>query len=78
MRHENLFSSNMWTKVKLPPLNIWKADVSSVSPSSERMTKGNARKVSFPNRLRWSIRPLSTRLIKPNFYEETTSLSLPA
>ena len=50
MRHENLVLSNMWTKVKLPPLNIWKADVSSVSPSSERMTKGNARKVSFPNR----------------------------
>ena len=35
VRHENLVLSNMWTKVKLPPSKIWKAEVSSVSPSSE-------------------------------------------
>ena len=27
-------------KVELPPSNIWKADLSSVGSSSERMTKG--------------------------------------
>ena len=35
--YENLVLSNELIKVELPPWKIWKADVSSVSPSSERM-----------------------------------------
>ena len=36
---ENLVLLNELVKVKLPPWKIWKADASSVNPSSERMTK---------------------------------------
>ena len=36
--NKNLVLSNELIKVKLPPWKIWKADVSSVSPSSERLT----------------------------------------
>ena len=36
-QYKNLVLSNELIKVKLPPLKIWKADVSSVSPSSERI-----------------------------------------
>ena len=39
MRHENSVSSNELIKVELPGSMIWKADVSSVSPLSERMTR---------------------------------------
>ena len=35
--NKNLVLSNELIKVKLPPWKIWKADVSSVSPSSERI-----------------------------------------
>ena len=38
MKHENLVLSNELIKVELLPWKIWKADVSRVSPSSERMT----------------------------------------
>ena len=34
MKHENLVLSNELIKVELPPLMIWKAEVSAVSPSS--------------------------------------------
>ena len=34
---KNLLSSNELTKVELPPSKVQKADVSSVSPSSERI-----------------------------------------
>ena len=37
MKHENLVLSNEFIKVELPSSNTWKADVSSVSPSSERV-----------------------------------------
>ena len=37
MKHENLVLSNELIKVELPSSNTWKADVSSVSPSSERV-----------------------------------------
>ena len=39
MKHENLVLSNELIRVKLLPWKIWKADVSSVSPSSERMVE---------------------------------------
>ena len=35
VKHEQLVLSNE-LKVELPPRKIWKADVSTVSPSSER------------------------------------------
>ena len=37
MKQENLVLSNVLIKVELPPTTIWKADVSSVSPSPERI-----------------------------------------
>ena len=37
LRQRNLVLSNILIKVELPPGMIWKADVSSVSPSSERI-----------------------------------------
>ena len=40
MEHENLLLSKELIKVELPPRKIWKADVSSVSPLSERITGG--------------------------------------
>ena len=39
MKHENLVLSKELIKVELPPSKIWKADVSSVSPSSFALTK---------------------------------------
>ena len=36
VKRENLVLSNGLIKFELPPRMIWKADVSSVSPSSER------------------------------------------
>ena len=37
MKQENLVLSNVLIKVELPPKTIWKADVSSFSPLSERI-----------------------------------------
>ena len=37
MKHENLVLSKELIKVELLSCKIWKADVSSVSPSSERI-----------------------------------------
>ena len=37
MIHENLVLSNKLIKAELPPWKIWKADVSSVSSSLERI-----------------------------------------
>ena len=55
MKDENLVSSDELIKVEIPPGKIWKIDVSSVSPSSERMIRrrANARNVSFPNLSWW-------------------------
>jgi len=36
-KHENLVLSRELVKVELPPWKIWKADLSSVSPSSDRI-----------------------------------------
>ena len=61
--YKNLVLSNELIKVELPPWKIWKADVSSVSPLSERIAlalrrseflyslrrRANARNVSFLN-----------------------------
>ena len=38
-QNKNLVLSNELIKVNLPPWKIWKADVSSVSPSSERIER---------------------------------------
>ena len=37
VKHENLVLSNEFIKVELPSSNTWKAGVSSVSPSLERV-----------------------------------------
>ena len=37
MKHENLVLSNELIKVELPPLKIWRANVSGVGPSSVRI-----------------------------------------
>ena len=50
--------------VNWPPYRDWTADVSSVSPSSERRV--NARNVSFSNSVRWSIYMINS-VDKPNF-----------
>ena len=71
VHNKNLVLSNELIKVELPLWKIWKADVSSVSPSSELRSK------SFTV----VIQPLSTRLIKPNFcfdlsHRRSTTVSL--
>ena len=56
--------------VNWPPYRDWKADVSSVSPSSEQMDllwrRANARNVSFSISVRWSIYIINS-VDKPNF-----------
>ena len=54
MKQENVVLSNTLVKVELPPCTIWKADVSSFSPSSDSLCTV-------------VIRLSSKRLIKPNF-----------
>ena len=62
--------------VNWPPYRDWKADVSSVSPSSEQIAlvlkanllwwRANARNVSFSISVRWSIYIINS-VDKPNF-----------
>ena len=58
--------------VNWPPYRDWKADVLSVSPSSEQMIndllwrRANARNVSFSISVRWSIYIINS-VDKPNF-----------
>ena len=54
--------------VNWPPYRDWKADVSSVSPSSEQMLwqRANGRNVSFSISVRWSIYIINS-VDKPNF-----------
>ena len=73
MRYENWVLLNELIKVELPPWKNWKADVSSVSPSSERSfhffrsDEGLTLETSAFQTFTVVIRPLSTRLKKPNF-----------
>ena len=89
VHYKNWVLSNELIKVELPPLKIKKAAVSSVSPSSERKTKGLTFALTkgerSERRLSKSftavIQPLSTRLIKPNFcfhlsHRRSTTVSL--
>ena len=59
---------NRVDNVNWPPYRDWKADVSSVSPSSEQMLwrRANARNVSFSIPVRWSIYIVNS-VDKPNF-----------
>ena len=55
--------------VNWPPYRDWKADVSSVSPSSEHHSlwrRANARNVSFSISVQWSIYIINS-VDKPNF-----------
>ena len=58
--------SNELIKVELPPWKIWKADFLSVSPSSFALTKGEHSKRQLSKSFTVVIRPLLTRLMKPN------------
>ena len=72
---KSLVLLNELIKVKLPTWKVLKADVPSVSLSSERMTKGQRSKRQLSKPFTVVIKPLSTRLIivtnygliKPNF-----------
>ena len=68
--------------VNWPPYGDWKADVSSVSPSSEDLLwrRANARNVSFSISVRWSIYIVNS-VDKPNFrvslpHRRSTTVSL--
>ena len=70
--------------VNWPPYRDWKADVSSVSPSSEQIDllwrRANARNVSFSISVRWSIYIINS-FDKPNFrvslpHRRSTTVSL--
>lgn len=65
---ENLVLSDDLIKVEFPPWKIWKAGVSSVSPSSKRATKGWRSKRYFSKPFTVVIWPIWNRLIKPNFH----------
>ena len=70
--------------VNWPPYRDWKADVSSVSPSSEQIDllwrRANARNVSFSISVRWSIYIINS-VDRPNFrvslpHRRSTTVSL--
>ena len=64
----HLVLSNDLIKVKLPLRKIWKADVSSISTSSEPKKRGEHLKCQLSKSFTVVIQPLSTPLIKPNFH----------
>ena len=84
LRFLKIWFINRVDNVNWPPYRDWKADVSSVSPSSKQIDllwrRANARNVSFSIPVRWSIYIVNS-VDKPNFrvslpHRRSTTVSL--